>query len=346
MPTNPIENQISNLEQNPDYYKNRTFFPIEHSISLIFETAYPDHKEPTTIVSYLSPKTCSTTTLAYDNPNNPMRRNVLHKHEYFELVYVIRGSMYQKIENMRHLYPAGSLCFLNRNIHHAEEFSTYFQGAFLALPETLIHEILLSPESLYFSKENFVKDSILEHFVKNNTHNNSSASLEYMDFIPTEAENPHMYDCFERLTQLFLNPEVGATFMLKSILLEIFSDLLNKNLYQTVPINIGSDFEAEIFDKITAYMTKTHGRISRSELSARTNYDGNYLNNIVKKYTGLSIFGYGTSICMKEACQLLRETDLTVSQISDRLGFTNRTHFYKLFEKQYGVTPVKYRKAL
>lgn len=342
-----VINSISDINQNPDYYKNRMFFPIEHPISLILETAYPDQNGPFMTISSLSPKECGTTTLFYDNPYNPMHRTVLHKHEYFELVYVIRGSMYQKIENKRHLYPAGSLCFLNRNIHHSEEFSTYFQGAFLALPETLIHEILLPEESFYFSKENFVRGSLLEDFIKNNLHNNSIASLEYIDFIPTpKVDNPHMYDCFEKLIHLLLNPRVGSTFMLKAILLEIFSDLLNADLYQTVPINIGSDYEAEIFDKITACMTETGGRISRSELSQRTNYNGNYLNNIVKKYTGLSIFGYGTSICMKEACQLLSETDLTVSQISEKLGFTNRTHFYKLFEKQYGITPTKYRKQL
>lgn len=271
------------IEQNPDYYKNRMFYPIEQSVSLILETAYPHSETPSMIVSALSPAGCQTVTLPYDHPFNPMRRTVLHKHEYFELVYVIRGSMYQKIENKRHLYPAGSLCFLNRNIHHAEEFSTYFQGAFLELPETLIHELLLPEESFYFPAEHFVKDSILEHFIKNNIQDNSLAPLEYIDFIPvSDDENPHMYDCFERLIQLFLDPKVGSTFMLKSALLEIFADLLNTDLYQTVPINIGSDFEAEIFDKITSYMPETHGRISRSELSKELNYNGSYLNNIVK----------------------------------------------------------------
>lgn len=337
--------EIQPIEQEPDYYKNRTYAPIQYSISLLLQTVYPGNKDQSVIVSYLAPERCLAETLSYDNPYNPIHRSTLHKHDYFELVYVIRGEMYQQIENQRHLYPAGSLCLLNRNIHHSEEFSTYYQCAFLALPKTLINEILFHTEAFFFSDEHFVEDSILEHFVENNTQDGKIASLEYLDFIPTPcSENPHMYDRFEQLIYIFTEPKIGSTFQLKSILLEIFGDLLNEKLYQTVPINIGSDFEAEIFDQITVYMTETCGRISRSELSVKTNYAGNYLNKIVKKYTGLSIFGYGTSICMKEARQLLLETNLSISEISNRLGFTNRTHFYQLFEKQYGVTPAKYRK--
>ena len=345
MSNNSNHYEIPKPEQTPEYYKNRTYFPTEHTISLILETAYPDKQDQSVIISYLSPEMCYTNTLSYDDPSNPIHRSTLHKHEYFELLYVIRGHMYQKIENRRHLYPTGSLCLLNRNIHHAEEFSSYFQCAFLALPQILINEILFPSEPFFFSGEDFIQGSLLELFVKNNAQNNRISSLEYVDFIPAPStENPHMYDCFEKLIHTFTQPKIGSTFQLKCILLEIFFDLLNDKLYQTRQINIGSDFEAEIFDKITVHMTSTNGRISRSELAEKTNYDGNYLNRIVKKYTGLSIFGYGTSICMKEACQLLMETDLTVSQISEQLGFTNRTHFYSLFEKQYGMTPAEYRK--
>ena len=44
-----------------------------------------------------------------------------------------------------------------------------------------------------------------------------------------------------------------------------------------------------------------NGRITRSELSARLQYDDPYLNNIVKKYSGLNLFSYSSVICMKEA---------------------------------------------
>lgn len=71
--------------------------------------------------------------------------------------------------------------------------------------------------------------------------------------------------------------------------------------------------------------------MTRSELSARLKYDGSYLNYIVKKYSGLNLFGYGSAICMKEA---------------EALHFTNRTHFYRIFKAYYSLTPRQYRQSL
>ena len=34
-----------------------------------------------------------------------------------------------------------------------------------------------------------------------------------------------------------------------------------------------------------------------------------------------------------------------IGAIMSRLGFSNRTHFYDLFKKKYGMTPNEYRKS-
>ncbi|MFW2551437.1 helix-turn-helix domain-containing protein [Klebsiella pneumoniae] len=46
---------------------------------------------------------------------------------------------------------------------------------------------------------------------------------------------------------------------------------------------------------------------------------------------------------MKKAEKLLTTTDISISEIMKELGFTNSTHFYKLFKEKYGTTPKKYR---
>ena len=107
------------------------------------------------IVTMLNPSCHSSTSYSYSDPLNPVHRNGLHQHAYFELIYVIDGSMYQNIENKRHLYSKGSLCLLNRNIHHAEEFTTDFRAAFLSLPVALVDELFNHTDQFYFSEENF-----------------------------------------------------------------------------------------------------------------------------------------------------------------------------------------------
>ena len=45
------------------------------------------------------------------------------------------------------------------------------------------------------------------------------------------------------------------------------------------------------------------------------------------------------TFCFKKAERLLKESNLSVSEIALQLKFTNRTHFYNLFRKKYGMTP-------
>jgi AraC-like DNA-binding protein len=41
---------------------------------------------------------------------------------------------------------------------------------------------------------------------------------------------------------------------------------------------------------------------------------------------------------------MLKETDLTVTEIAGRCGYTDSGYFSKLFQREYGSTPKAYRK--
>jgi AraC-like DNA-binding protein len=60
---------------------------------------------------------------------------------------------------------------------------------------------------------------------------------------------------------------------------------------------------------------------------------------------GDSIYNYFQSARMEEAAFLLKQSDYSVSEIGYQLGFTNLSHFSRLFEKHYNITPKKYSSA-
>ena len=101
-----------------------------------------------------------------------------------------------------------------------------------------------------------------------------------------------------------------------------------------------------LFNKISHIMKTSHGRCTREELETLLHYNGEYLNRIVKKQTGKTILEYGQSIYLDEAKQMLAETDKSISAIIEELGFSNRSHFYRLFKQAYGETPLDYRKRI
>lgn len=153
----------------------------------------------------------------------------------------------------------------------------------------------------------------------------------------------YIYALPDEITNLTLNPTLGATLMIKALIYRIFYYLYNPSYYHTDSINLGTPAESALFARITHSMEKANGRISRSELANQLNYSGNYINRIVQKYSGMNTFEYGLSFSMQRTAWLLSNANQTVSEIIEHLGFSDRTHFYKLFNKEFGLTPRNYR---
>lgn len=64
-----------------------------------------------------------------------------------------------------------------------------------------------------------------------------------------------------------------------------------------------------------------------------------------KRYTGKTVVEYLKSIKMNKACELLKNTDTPIVEISNILGYTSLSHFNRIFKDYLGITPSKYRKS-
>lgn len=85
---------------------------------------------------------------------------------------------------------------------------------------------------------------------------------------------------------------------------------------------------------ITVEEIASYVGISRSHLFRSFQ---NYMNRSPKEYL--------TEYRIKQACRLLRETNLSVSAIAYSVGFENNLYFSKAFRKQKGESPSEYRKS-
>ena len=101
--------------------------------------------------------------------------------------------------------------------------------------------------------------------------------------------------------------------------------------------------EQFLYARVARYLEAHHGRATREELGQVFHYNGDYLNRVVKKFSGLTISQLGQRLYLAEAKRLLRETDWGISEIISRLGFVNRTYFYRVFQEDTGMTPKEYR---
>jgi AraC-like DNA-binding protein len=79
-----------------------------------------------------------------------------------------------------------------------------------------------------------------------------------------------------------------------------------------------------------------------SELAIIASMSETKLKQLFKQTFGDTIYNYYQKVRMEEAAFLLKQAKHSVSEVGYELGFSNLSHFSRLFAKQYGITPKKF----
>lgn len=278
--------------------------------------------------------------------NDSYAKNAPHFHNFFEFVVVLDGTITQRIEGKDYSYSAGSCCLINRSLRHLERYHSRCKVLFIGLSPDFITGLFDSIYHSPFASEKEICESTIYHFITDDLK--ISGKRAYLDFIPTYQNHQNMtrlHDMTEEIVHTLLYPEFGAFYRIRGLLCSFLSYLSSPQFYHCTDICLDTNSDFLLFSRIMRLFEESNGRATRTELEQTLNYSGDYLNRITNKYTGLCLYDYGMTFCLKKAAQYLVETNESISAIAALLKFTNRSHFYTLFKRKYGVTPMEYRKS-
>lgn len=139
-------------------------------------------------------------------------------------------------------------------------------------------------------------------------------------------------------------PESLRNFYLKvkaeELICLFFVELLKRQDIGNYSLNI-SDVKAMylIRDKIASDLSV---QPNLTELTVISNMSESKMNRLFRQIFGNSIYKYYQVLRMNEAAYLIKEKKFSVSEAGYHLGFTNMSHFTRLFEKHLGLKPKKY----
>ncbi|CAN7717099.1 helix-turn-helix domain-containing protein [Paenibacillus sp. LjRoot153] len=85
--------------------------------------------------------------------------------------------------------------------------------------------------------------------------------------------------------------------------------------------------------------------ISLESCAAKLKYHPVYVSRVFKKETGVTFIDYLTNYRVDMAKKWLKETDMKISEIAERLNYANSTGFIRTFRKLTGMTPGQYRET-
>jgi two-component system response regulator YesN len=100
----------------------------------------------------------------------------------------------------------------------------------------------------------------------------------------------------------------------------------------------------DVMEEVKSYLDLHYGEsITLQSISEKFYIHPNYFSRRFKEKYGQSFVDYLTALRMKTALDWLRETDVKIQDIANKVGFEDASYFSNVFRKFYGVTPKQYR---
>lgn len=255
-----------------------------------------------------------------------------HEHDFFELLYVIKGHCTNTMLHQSISMKTGDICIIAPGTTHAV-------SAFC--DDTLIFNILIRKSTFEQSFLGLLEgDDILSDFFKRTFYQN--LEIPYLLF---HTENDSLLqDYVNEAYSEYLGKRRYKKQMLNALLSRFFITLF-RNHEQTMEVpHIRFNSADESLMYILRYMQANYTTLSLKELAQFFNYSQRQIQRIIKNATGMTFKENIQKQKMTKAAALLTDSSLSISKICELTGFQSLHNFRKSFYKYYQMTPSQFRK--
>jgi two-component system response regulator YesN len=107
-----------------------------------------------------------------------------------------------------------------------------------------------------------------------------------------------------------------------------------------------SNYNLELMTNIKKYIDSNYMNqdLGLYKVSSQFNLSEGYFSHLFKEQTGINFTDYLEKVRMDKACELLKNKDLNINDISDMVGYNSAQSFRRAFKRITGVSPTALRK--
>lgn len=254
----------------------------------------------------------------------------LHVHDWVELVYMYSGSSVQIVNDTRYTMHQGQVMLMAPGIVHTiEKLGT----------DDILIQIALGQDNLTHGFFNRISSTgIVSHFLLNAF--TSQNRLEDFFLFPSEKSRRLHLFVTEFLCEWY-DPSPVSYDMQNSLFSLIISELINT-------LNETSNHPA-VRSKglyvmpVLRYIENNYKNCSLQTAAQEFNLHPNYLSATLKKYTGFTFNALVQQERLTAAEKLLLNSDMSITDIANFVGYQNVSYFYKIFQRKNHCMPNAYR---
>lgn len=255
-------------------------------------------------------------------PRNPGFQ-VMHWHEDIQFIYVLEGEIEIKTLTKLVSVDTGSGVFINKNVvHHVRKNSACHYNSFI-FPDYFLKFYFGSPA------KDFVESIIGKEQIpiccfsrKTENHRTILNALKRLSEIEKNKTDFYVYEVLVSLTTLWL--EVRKNIQFPSEKQDIVVHSRMQKFLQYIEQHFGEDVSLEV-------------------LAASANVSKSECLRCFKSTMQSTPYKYLIEYRLSKAAELLKNTDESISNIAECVGFHQISHFGKCFKEKTGLAPRDYR---
>ena len=253
-----------------------------------------------------------------------------HSHGFFEIVYVLSGNCIQSIGEDTLKLQEGDYCMIAPGVRH---------GIQVFDDNSIVVNILIRRSTFMDIFFNTIrnKSHIAMFFIGSLYKKNR---IEYLMFRTYQDETIRNYVLEMYMEQICLDDYSDR--IMCSILTIFFNQLTRKH-GKTVEMKNGSKQYNSYQEEMMNYIMNNYESVSLRSLAEHFHFSEPYCSKLIKEISGMPFSELLTSIRMQQGENLLAQTQLSVENISDRVGYKNPESFIRAFKRRYHASPSQYR---
>lgn len=249
------------------------------------------------------------------------------KNNFFELVLIKNGEGTQCINYNQHGYKKGSVFLLPPLKCHSFTIEKPTKFVFLKFTDSFFKNVnrINIDRNEWFKEASYILSNYNQlpgDIIKNDVDRNHLESL--IGMIVQESMN-------------YGNESINLATSLMTSVLEVLIRNIKKSTYFEVPKNNADDRITKMLTYINEHIdTPEHLRVDH--LSHIFSMSSTYVSEFFRKQVGMSLCEYIIKAKLKLVEIRLLNSDFTLTEIADDLGFTDVSHLSKTFKRYTGIS--------
>jgi AraC family transcriptional regulator, melibiose operon regulatory protein len=263
--------------------------------------------------------------------NRPAEIVPLHVHPYIELVYVYQGQCTVEVNGQQIRLNEGGIILINKMTPHTVLETGYDD---IVIDIKLRHDYL---SAVFLNR--LTSKSIISEFLVNS-------------LIDKRRTSPCLHFRLEGVTKTgqilaqlmceYFDRGVCSHDIINSYLTILFTERIRHPNHSDSALPKGSRDEVTII-QFLQYIEEHYRDCTLVEMAEHFNFHPNALSALLKKATGKSFKDLLQMQRLNKAALYLKNTDMSIEDISDEVGYASLSFFHKKFKEVFGETPRHYR---